>query len=301
MLVRSRSARALLHAAAFTVIGLLFVLPAGVILLGAFSTSWSGVVPSGLTFHNFVTVLTESATVWTVTASLVTAGVSTVLAIVIALWAALSTQRHPFLRSVMDTVFVLPVAIPSVAVGLAVLMAFSQRPLALNGTVWIVLVAHVVLVVSLAYQPISAAVTRLNPAFEEVGAALGATPLRVLWSITLPLLRPAIVGAAALCVAMSMGELTAMLMVAPPQWHTMPLQVYSFTSRGIRLYEGAALAVLLMLITLVALLVLQRSTREDSDSRGRGSRTLVRPFRNPRTLSAPQPLAPTPTRNEALR
>ncbi len=76
--------------------------------------------------------------------------------------------------------------------------------------------------------------------------------------MTLPELRPALAGAAALCVAMSMGELTASTMVAPPTWRTLPLQIFSFTSRGIRLYEGAALAVVLMGITLLVLLVLQR-------------------------------------------
>jgi 2-aminoethylphosphonate transport system permease protein len=49
------------------------------------------------------------------------------------------------------------------------------------------------------------------------------------------------------------------MMVAPPTWRTMPLQIFSFTSRGIRLYEGAALALVLMAVTLIALLVLQRS------------------------------------------
>lgn len=264
MLVDSRPARASIHVAAFVVIFLLFVLPALVILLGAFSTNWSGIVPAGLTLDNFRTVLTDPSTIATVTASLVTALVSTAMAIVVALWAALSSRRHRLIRGVMDTLFVLPVAIPSVAVGLATLVAFSQRPLPLNGTVWIVLIAHTVLVVALAYQPISAAVTRLDPAFEEVGASLGAHPIRLLWTVVLPMLRPSIAGAAALCIAMSMGELTAMLMVAPPQWHTMPLQVYSFTSRGIQLYTGAALAVVLMLITLCALLVLQRSVRRSA-------------------------------------
>lgn len=258
MLIRNRAPRLLVHAVAIAILLTLFALPFAVIVMGAFSTSWSGVLPSGATFDNFRAVFAESATAHTVTASIVTAVVATVLALVIATTAALSTRRLVVLRRIVDTVFLLPVAIPSVAVGLALLMAFSSGPLPLNGTVWIVIVAHTVLVVALAYQPISAAVTRLDPAFEEAAAALGASRTRIITTVVLPLLRPALAGAAAMCIAMSMGELTAMMMVAPPSWRTMPLQIFSFTSRGIRLYEGAALAVLLLAITLTALLILQR-------------------------------------------
>jgi 2-aminoethylphosphonate transport system permease protein len=258
VLVRNRTPRLIVQAIAIAILLALFALPFLVIVLGAFATSWSGVLPSGATLGNFSTVFTESATANTVTASLITAVVATVIALVVATTAALSTRRSPALKRVVDTVFLLPVAIPSVAVGLALLMAFSSGPLPLNGTVWIVIVAHTVLVVALAYQPISAAVSRLDPAFEEAASALGAGKARIIATVVLPLLRPALAGAAAMCIAMSMGELTAMMMVAPPTWRTMPLQIFSFTSRGIRLYEGAAMAVLLLLITLTALLVLQR-------------------------------------------
>lgn len=258
MLVRSRSGRTVVHLITAVVILALFVLPFAVLLIGAFSTSWSGALPSGATTANFATVFTESATVATITASIVSAVLSTAVALVIATAAALAARNAPRLRRILDTLFLLPVAIPSVAVGLAVLIAFSSGPLPLNGTVWIVLIAHTVLVISLAYQPITAGVARLTPAVEEAAAALGASPARILATVTLPALRPALAGAAALCVAMSMGELTASMMVAPPTWRTLPLQIFSFTSRGIRLYEGAALAVLLMAITLVVLLVLQR-------------------------------------------
>jgi 2-aminoethylphosphonate transport system permease protein len=259
VLVRSRLGRLTVHAILAVLVVVLFVLPFAVVVLGAFSTSWSGVLPSGATVGNLSAVFTESATVGTMIASLVSAVVSTLVALVAATAAALSTRRTPRLRRLMNTLFLLPVAVPSVAVGLAVLMAFSAPPLTINGTVAIVLVAHTVIVLALAYQPISAAVSRLEPAFEEAASALGAGRARVLRTVTLPALRPAFAAAAAMCVAMSMGELTATMMVAPPTWRTMPLQIFSFTSRGIRLYEGAALALVLMAVTLIALLVLQRS------------------------------------------
>jgi 2-aminoethylphosphonate transport system permease protein len=261
VIIRSAALRRTVQAVAIAALLLLFALPFGAVLLGSLATAWSGTLPSALTVGNFVAVFAESGTLAAVGASLATAAISTVVALLLAVSASLGARALPRLRPVVDAVFLLPVAVPSVAIGLAVLIAFSSGPVPLNGTVWIVLVAHTVLVSALAHQPVSAAVARLDRRYEESAAALGASPFRVLHSVVLPQLRPALVAAAALCTAMSMGELTAVMMVAPPTWRTMPLQIFSMTSRGIRLYEGAALAVVLMGITLVVLLVLGRVAR----------------------------------------
>lgn len=75
----------------------------------------------------------------------------------------------------------LPVAVPSVVVGLAILVAFSKPPMLLNGTRWIVVLAHTVLVTAFAHQSVSAALARLDPAYEQAAASLGARPSYVLW------------------------------------------------------------------------------------------------------------------------
>lgn len=80
----------------------------------------------------------------------------------------------------------LPVAVPSVVVGLAVLVAFSKPPLLLNGTSSIVILAHTILVTAFAYQSVSAAIVRLDPAYEQAAASLGARPGYVLWRVKLP-------------------------------------------------------------------------------------------------------------------
>jgi len=66
---------------------------------------------------------------------------------------------------------------------------------------------------------------RLDPAYGEVGASLGARPSRVLWRIRLPLLLPSIAAAASLAVALCMGEVGATIMVYPASWRTLPVSV----------------------------------------------------------------------------
>ncbi|MFI1810034.1 ABC transporter permease [Streptomyces sp. NPDC020422] len=257
MLVHSRAGRWgwwALFAALFVP---LFALPLLVILAASFSTHWSGAFPAGpTTAHYAAAVRGESSTA--LTTSLVTALAASVLALTVGTWAALAAAAlRKRGRRVLDALFMLPVAVPSVVVGLAVLVAFSRPPLLLNGTRWIVILAHTVLVTAFAYQSVSAAVQRLDPMYEQAAASLGARPSYVLLRVRLPLLLPSLTAAAGLCFALSMGELSATMMLYPPDWLPLPVLVFTVTDRG-SLFTGSALAVVLMAATLLVLLAVSR-------------------------------------------
>ncbi|GAA3124992.1 ABC transporter permease subunit [Streptomyces rameus] len=257
MLVHSRKARWAVWAVFLVLFLPLFALPLLVVLGASFATHWSGVLPSGPTAANFRTA-TRGEALQALTTSLVTAVGASLLALTVGTWAALAgaALRKPY-RRLLDALFVLPVAVPSVVVGLSVLVAFSQPPLLLNGTRWIVIVAHTVLVTAFAHQSVSAALTRLDPAYEQAAASLGARPSYVLLRVRLPLLLPSLTAAAGLCFALSMGELSATMMLYPPDWTPLPVLVYAATDRG-ALFTGSAVAVVLMAATLLVLFAVSR-------------------------------------------
>ncbi|KUM94556.1 ABC transporter permease [Streptomyces cellostaticus] len=235
----------------------LFALPLLVVLGASFATHWSGVLPSGLTTGHY-RAATRGEALQALTTSLVTAVTASLLALATGTWAALAgaalKKRH---RRLLDALFVLPVAVPSVVVGLSVLVAFSKPPMLLNGTRWIVILAHTVLVTAFAHQSVSAAITRLDPAYEQAAASLGARPAYVLWRVRLPLLLPSLTAAAGLCFALSMGELSATMMLYPPDWTPLPVLIYAATDRG-ALFAGSAIAVVLMAATLLVLFAVSR-------------------------------------------
>ncbi|GAA1085192.1 ABC transporter permease [Nocardiopsis composta] len=257
MLVHSRGARAALHTVFLLLFLPVFALPFAVVLAASFAGSWSGALPSSWTLDNYAAA-GRGESLQALNASLVTAAVASSAALAAGTWAALAAQRlGRRARTVVDAVFMLPVAVPSVVVGLALLVAFSAPPLLLNGTRWIVMLAHAVLVTAFAYQSLSAALARLDPAYEQAAAGLGGRPGYVLWKVKLPLLLPSLGAAAGLCFALSMGELSATMMLYPPDWLPLPVRIFASTDRG-ALYTGAALAVLLMAATLAALVLLSR-------------------------------------------
>ncbi|MET9464986.1 ABC transporter permease subunit [Streptomyces sp. NPDC006544] len=257
MLVHSRTGRW----AAWCLFGLLFLplfaLPLLVVVAASFSTHWSGAFPSGPTTENYAAAV-RGESLRALTTSLVTALAASLLALTVGTWAALAAARlGRRAKRALDALFVLPVAVPSVVVGLAVLVAFSKPPLLLNGTGSIVILAHTILVTAFAHQSVAAALERLDPAYEQAAASLGARPAYVLWRVRLPLLLPSLTAAAGLCFALSMGELSATMMLYPPDWMPLPVRVFTATDRG-SLFSGSAVAVVLMATTLLVLLAVSR-------------------------------------------
>ncbi|MER5962398.1 ABC transporter permease subunit [Streptomyces sp. NPDC002057] len=257
MLVHSRTGRWTAWAGFAVLFVPLFALPLLVIVAASFSTHWSGAFPSGPTTAHYAAAV-RGESLQALTTSLVTAVTASLIALTAGTWAALAGAalgRRG--KRVLDALFMLPVAVPSVVVGLAVLVAFSQPPVLLNGTRWIVILAHTVLVTAFAHQSVSAAIRRLDPMYEQAAASLGARPSYVLFRVRLPLLLPSLNAAAGLCFALSMGELSATMMLYPPDWMPLPVLIFTATDRG-SLFTGSALAVVLMAATLLALLAVSR-------------------------------------------
>ncbi|MFQ6395265.1 ABC transporter permease [Nocardia sp. KC 131] len=257
MLVWTRRGRAAVLTVFALIVLVVFVAPIVTVLAAALAGSWTGPLPSDLGLSNFRQALTGQDAA-SLSVSLQTALLAGGFALVLGTWAALAASAAPgWWRKVTDAVFHLPVAVPSVAIGLGVLIAFNGRPLLLGGTKWIVIVAHSVLVLAYAFSAVTAALDRLDPAYRQAAESLGAGPVRVLLLVTLPLLLPALGAAAGLALALSMGELGATVMVYPATWKTLPVTIFGLTDRG-EVFDAAASTCLLLSVTLVALVALGR-------------------------------------------
>jgi 2-aminoethylphosphonate transport system permease protein len=246
---------------AWTLVGALvavfYLAPLSMIVLACFAGQWNGVLPSLPTLEHLQGAL-RATSLESVLVSLATAFAASLVALVLGAWAALALRRLTgATRRVLDLVFFLPSAVPSVSVGLGLLVAFSRPPVLLNGTVLIVIIAHLVLVSAFSYGSVAAGLDRLPPDVEQVAESLGARPAYRLLHVTLPLVLPHLVAAFGLSFALSMGELGATAMVYPPGWVTMPVNIFALSDRG-EIFDGAALTVVLVACTLAVLLLAAR-------------------------------------------
>jgi 2-aminoethylphosphonate transport system permease protein len=263
VLVWSRSGRRLVWVFAGLLIGVVYLVPLAVIALASLAHEWNGILPNGLTTEHYARALSgdSAGQIW---ASVGTGLLSSALAIVSGTWAALALRQFtPFARRLTEVMFFIPSAVPSVSVGLGLLVAFSRKPLLLNGTTAIVIIAHFVLVSAFTFANVTAGLSRLAPEFEQVAQSLGARPAYCLRRVTLPLMLPQLAAAFSLSFALSMGELGATIMVYPPGWVTLPVGIFALTDRG-EVFDGSALTIILVLVTLAALLLVSVLTMPPS-------------------------------------
>jgi 2-aminoethylphosphonate transport system permease protein len=263
LLVWTNTSRIVIWSITGLILAIFYVAPFAVILLASLAGQWNGVFPSQMTLEHYADAISgDSGAMLRV--SVITAVVASAISLTLGAAAALALRGLVTASArVLDTLFFLPSAVPSVSVGLGLLVAFSRPPLLLNGTIAIVMIAHIVLISAFTYGNVSAGLARMPVDVEQVAESLGARPIYRLRHVTLPMIQPQLIAAFSLSFALSMGELGATSMVYPPGWVTLPVGIFSLTDRG-EIFGGAALTVVLIVTTLVVLLGLSAAARTKS-------------------------------------
>lgn len=257
MLVWSKNGRLIAWLIAAILFAILYGLPLAVIALASVTGQWNSILPSHLTLQHYTQALRGDSAqqLWV---SVLTGALASTLALISGTWAALALRAiNVKRRRLLDVIFFMPSAVPSVSVGLGLLVAFSRPPFLLNGTPYIVFVAHFVLISAFCYGNVSAGLARLPVDYEQVAQSLGARPFYRLTRITLPLLMPYLIAAFSLSFALSMGELGATLMIYPPGWVTLPVGIFALSDRG-AIFDAATLTMMLGATTLLVLMGLSR-------------------------------------------
>ncbi|MEU6124113.1 ABC transporter permease [Streptomyces sp. NPDC047123] len=143
-------------------------------------------------------------------------------------------------KALLRSLVLLPMVLPPTVGGVALLLGFGRRGLLgpwLEDTFGIVLPFHTsgaVVAATFVAMPflvisLEGALGGLRPGFEETAASLGASPVRVFLTVTLPMVAPGLVAGAALTWARALGEFGATITFAgnlPGTTQTLPLQVY---------------------------------------------------------------------------
>ena len=123
-------------------------------------------------------------------------------------------------------------------------------------------VIHTVIALPLAVRTIGTALRGIDGELFHAAADLGASPLRVWWTIEMPLLRPAIVQAAGISAAVSLGEFGATSFLSRSGSMTVPIAIGQLMGRPGTLLQQAAFA-LATLVAAVTTIVIGSAGRQD--------------------------------------
>lgn len=232
-----------------------FGLPVLIVVLSAFSADWLATVfPTSFTLRWFTQL--DETDLQAVMTSFEVAGIVAMVGTGMGVWLALSLQRLEgrWLWGVLDALVMLPTSLPGVVLGLGVLLAYHRSPVDLSDSLAIVIIVQLGLVVPFCYRMNVAALKQDIPVLREAAASLGASPAMVLAKVVIPMLEPSIRASIALALAVSLGDLGATLMVAPPSLRTVPIVVMANVERGYY-YQASGLALILLAVSLIALVL----------------------------------------------
>lgn len=181
----------------------------------------------------------------------------TFLSLLIAIPAAYALVRlKPTGTDWLLALFTAPLLLPTIVLGLGLLIVLA--PLGLLGSVAGLLLCHLVVTLPYALRVLVTALSTLPAAVEEAAATLGAPPSVVFFRITLPMMVPGIVAASVLSFLVSFDEVVVSLFMTGPKLSTLPVTMFHHVEDRADPMV-AAISVLLVALTLIVMLVVDRS------------------------------------------
>lgn len=246
--------------------GLAFMhFPVLVIVLYAFTTEdrTYQFPPPGLTLHWFGAAAAR-ADVWAaLRLSLAVASMATLAALLLGTLAAMGLARGRFPgREALTLMFVLPIALPGILTGIALLSAIKLA--GLEPSFWTIVAGHATFCIVIVYNNVVARLRRLPPSWIEASADLGAHRLQTFRLIVLPQLATALLAGGMLAFALSFDEIIVTLFTAGHQ-QTLPIWFFNelFRPRDRPITNVVAVAVITVtLVPIVLAYYLTRSSEE---------------------------------------
>lgn len=187
-----------------------------------------------------------------------TAFLSTFSLILIILFAVLIAylvvRRGNFFNHAIDTMSMLPYIMPGSVIGIALVIAFGKKPLALTGSVWILLLSFVIRRMPYTIRSATATLQQISVSVEEAAISLGASKMKTFAFITVPMMSSGIVSGAILSWVSIVTELSSSIILYNNRNITLTMSAYVAISRG-NYGLAAAFSAILTVVTVLALML----------------------------------------------
>jgi iron(III) transport system permease protein len=136
------------------------------------------------------------------------------------------------LRSPIEYIVMLPVAVPALLIGMGFLWAWIWLPLPIYGTLWILALAYIARFLPQGFRSISATIGQVHPDLEDSARVAGASLVRAAWSILTPLILPGVTATMLLLFILSMRELSTSLFLFTTETRVLSIVIYEQWEAG---------------------------------------------------------------------
>jgi putative spermidine/putrescine transport system permease protein len=251
-------------------VGLAFIyIPLIVIVLYAFNSSkilaWP---PPSWTTHWFSQAFKNEAAREAFFTSIKAGLLATAIALVLGTLASLAVARHRFFgRETISFLVILPIALPGIVTGVAISNTFTQV-LNIPLSLFTVVVGHATFCIVVVYNNAVARLRRMSSSFEEASADLGAHTWQTFRHVTFPGMKSALIAGGLLAFALSFDEIIVTNFTIGAGEQTLPIWIFSNLFRPHELPIVNAVAVLMILISIIPVYLAHRLSREEAGATG---------------------------------
>jgi iron(III) transport system permease protein len=235
------------------------VMPYAALIAVSFSKSWGLAFWKNLTLHNYTFVLFEydvtqrailNSVLLAVLAATLAVGLGTVVG-----WIDLRTRLAG--RKLLDYASLIPLGLPGIVMAVALIQFWLAMPIALYGTLAILLLAYTGRYIPLGVRSANGALRQVDPSLEESARVLGASWGVTMREVTLPLIWPGLFSGWLLIFVPAIQELSASILLFSSKSITLAVAVYNLYETGYT-EPVAALAMINVVIIAVAILIARR-------------------------------------------
>jgi len=240
--LRTRIGNWLLGTNAALVFGFLYA-PVLILIIFSFNNTRSVAVFTGFSTEWYSSLAQNKELLDAARNSLLVGLIATIASTLIGTLTALAMERYRFrLRTTFDANLYLPIVIPEIVMGIALLLFFNQalfpflqNIFGIRATTGLhtITISHIAFDIPFVYVIVRARLADFDRTLEEAAADLGADEWETFKRITLPLLMPGIIGGALMAFTLSLDDYLITAFTKGIREQTMPLYIYSLVRRGV--------------------------------------------------------------------
>jgi spermidine/putrescine transport system permease protein len=237
-------------------------LPLVVIMLFAFHkgndpTHWP---PKLFTLDWFVQLSSDTALLLSLRNSIIVGVIAVSIAAVLGLMGALALYRHKFwVGKFFYTITMLPILVPGLVLGVALLIFFMFLKFELN--IWTIIIGHVTFLMPVIMVAVLSRLERLSPNYEQASRDLGANAIQTFFLVTLPNIRTALIGALFFAFTLSFDNIVVTFFLTGFQ-KTLPLEFWGRIRFGLTPATNAV-ATIMVCLSVVLIVVANRFMSEE--------------------------------------
>ena len=212
--------------------------------------------PEKLSLRWFKFILSQKQFIQSFYVSVVVAFFASLFALTFGVLVSLALVRYKFRwKTAIENIFMMPVILPSVVLGIAILQFFSIIG---YQNFWMrLIIAHIVITIPYTIRSISSCLYGLDTSLEEASLIMGANRLQTFKNVLAPLIKPGIIAGALLSFIVSFDNVTVSLFLIGSRTVTLPVRIMLFLEWNMN-PSVAAISTILIAFTVITMIVAEK-------------------------------------------